>query len=257
MPDVGDAVTAPTPGVQSVDRALDMLEVLSAARTPMGVTEVALATGLPPGTAHRLLRALQSRGFVRHDTARKYSLGAAALRLGETAQRSIASCARPHLARLVVLTGETANLAVLEGDHVVYIAQESSPHMLRMFAEVGRRVAPHSTAVGKVLLAEQPRARTVALLGRTGMPSLTERTLTTPEEFWVELDQVVRHGYAIDNGEHDLGVRCLAVPISDGRSVVAAVSVSGPAERLDPGRDRQLLEHINDVRGTLTRDLQS
>ena len=157
--------------VQSVDRALALLEALAAAESPVGVGALAERTGLPQGTAHRLLQGLQPRGYVRHDASRKYSVGTAALLLSDAAQRSLARSARPYLAELVDASGETANLAVLEGDDVVYVAQVPSPHTLRMFAEVGRHVPTHSTAVGKVLLAGLPRERALSILQRTGLPA--------------------------------------------------------------------------------------
>ena len=161
------------PGVQSIDRAFAILEFIAASDAPVGVTAIAHSTGLAPATAHRLLRSMQARGYVQHVAERKYALGTAALRLGASAQRSVATGARPHLAQLVAATGETANLAVLEGDDVVYVAQSSSPHMLRMFAEVGRHVLPHSTAVGKALLSAHANERIAALLRRTGLPRRT------------------------------------------------------------------------------------
>lgn len=222
---------ARAPGsVQSVDRAMDLLSALAGSDVPMGVGEVAEATGLPQGTAHRLLRSLQLRGYVRRDSSRKYSVGTAALRLGEAAQRSLARSARPYLAELVAFSGETANLAVMEGDDVVYVAQAPSPHTLRMFAEVGRHVPPHSTAVGKVLLAAMPPDRALALLRRTGLPRRTERTVTDLEVFTEELGLTRERGWAVDEGEQELGVRCVAVPVGDAR-VVAAISLSGPSER--------------------------
>src|SRR3954452_15235063 len=164
--------------VQVVDRALDVLEALAAAGGPVGVAELAERTDLPQGTAHRLLQSLQQRGYVRRDASRKYSVGTAAVRLADAAQRALARSARPYLAELVAISGETANLAVLEGDDVVYVAQVSSPHTLRMFAEVGRHVPPHSTAVGKVLLAGLPREEALAILGRAGLPERTPATIT-------------------------------------------------------------------------------
>lgn len=217
--------------VQSVDRALDVLETLARSDGPMGVGELAAATGLPQGTAHRLLRSLQGRGYVRHDASRKYSLGAGAFRLGDAAQRSLARTARPHLERLVQLSGETANLAVLEGDDVVYLAQVPSPHSLRMFAEVGRHVSPHSTAVGKVLLAAMPPDQLDPLLARTGLAPRTQHTITDPGAFREELERTRARGWAVDEGEHEAGVRCVAVPVGRGGEVLAAMSVSGPADR--------------------------
>jgi len=237
--------------VQSVDRALAVLESLARAEGPVGVAELAVETGLPPGTTHRLLQALQQRGYVRHETSRKYSLGTAGLRLGDAAQRSLARSARPYLAQLVELSGETANLAVLEGDDVVYVAQVSSPHTLRMFAEVGRHVPPHSTAVGKVLLAHLSRDRTIGVLRRTGLPQRTPSTITDLDELVAELDVVRERGWATDEEEQEAGVRCVAVPVGSDDRVVAAMSVSGPAERFAGGADRRLVRSMQEVSRSL------
>ena len=242
-PDTGRSTGA----VQSVDRALDVLEALARAGAPMGVGEVSAVTGLPQGTAHRLLRSLQSRGYVRHDAARKYSLGAAALRLGDAAHQSIAHSARPYLARLVAATGETANLSVLEGDDVVYVAQVPSPHTLRMFAEVGRHVPPHSTASGKVLLAALPPDRAAAVVRRLRLARLTENTLTDRAVLLTELDAARERGWAADEGEHEWGVRCVAVPVGQGTDVVAALSLSGPAERFAGAAQEGLVELMTGV----------
>lgn len=233
--------------VQSVDRSLDLLECLAQADKAQGVGELAEATGLPQGTVHRLLASLQQRGYVRRDSARKYSLGTAALRLADAAQRSLVRSARPYLAELVALSGETANLAVLEGDDVVYVAQVPSPHTLRMFAEVGRHVPPHSTAVGKVLLAAMPRERALAVLRRTGLAARTPSTITDLEAFAAELDLVAVQGWAADEEEQELGVRCVAVPVAGSGPVLAALSLSGPAERFAGGFTEGLVAEMQRV----------
>lgn len=246
---------APRAGsVQSVDRALTLLEALAQAGAPVGVGELAERTGLPQGTAHRLLQGLQQRGYVRHDRSRKYSVGTAALRLGDAAQRSLARSARPFLAELVEASGETANLAVLEGDDVVYVAQVSSPHTLRMFAEVGRHVPPHSTAVGKVLLAAMPREHALSVLRRTGLPRRTPATITSLDAFERELDVVRDQGWAADEEEQETGVRCVAVPVGDDGQVVAALSLSGPAERFGGGRDPELVATMQRVSRAVSLD---
>lgn len=233
--------------VQSVERALMILEALVDAESARGVGELASTTGLPVGTTHRLLQSLQTCGYVRHDASRKYSVGTAALRLGDAAQRSLARSVRPFLAELVDASGETANLAVLEGDEVVYVAQVSSPHTLRMFAEVGRHVPPHSTAVGKVLLAALPRARALAVVDRAGLSRRTPATITERPAFEVELDAVAAKGWAGDEEEQETGVRCVAVPVGPPGPVVAAISVSGPAERFRGGGDGTLLRTMRRV----------
>jgi IclR family acetate operon transcriptional repressor len=220
-------------GVQSVERALDVLEALAAGGS-LGISEVAAGTRLPYGTAHRLLRTLVARCYVRQGPDRRYSLGSRPLTLGDGARRSTAAAAWPFLGRLVELSGETANLAVLEGDQAVYVAQVQSAHRLRMFAEVGRHVPVHSTAVGKVLLAGLPDATVHALLAHSGLARRTPRTLRTPAAVIAELATVRRVGWAVDDEEEETGVRCLAVPVRTDGLVVAAMSVSGPAARVPP-----------------------
>lgn len=218
-------------GVQAVDRALDVLEALAAAGAPLGVSGLAQTTGLPVGTIHRLLRTLAGRGFVRQEASREYSLGPAFFRVGHASARALAGPGRPYLVRLVEISGETANLAVLEGDHVVYVAQVHSSHRLRTFAEVGKQVLPHSTAVGKVLLADRPAEFVEGVVRRVGLPAHTPATITDAALFTAELDRVRMRGWAVDDGEEEVGVCCYAVPVRDGGRVVAAMSVSGPAAR--------------------------
>ena len=233
--------------VQSVARALDVLEALAAAGKPLGVAELGESTGLPLGTAHRLLQSLHERGYVRRDGSRKYSLGPSAVRLADGAQDALARSARPYLAELVALSGETANLAVRAGDDVVYIAQVPSPHTLRMFAEVGRHVPPHSTAVGKVLLAALPRHEALGIVRRAGLPARTPATITELDAFAVELDGVTARGWAADDEEQEPGVRCVAVPVVGSGPTIAAMSVSGPAERFAGGRTAGLVEAMQRV----------
>jgi IclR family transcriptional regulator, acetate operon repressor len=221
-------------GVQSVERALELLEALAEPGEAKGVSELARATGLPVATIHRLLATMVSRGYVRQDAgSHKYTLGSHLIRLGEAAARDFAQFARPYLAELMEASGETANLAMLEDGQVAYVAQVASRHhRVRMFTEVGRRVHPHTSGVGKVVLAFRPRAEVEALLARTGLPPRTPRTITDPARFLTELDKVASQGYAIDSGEEEVGVRCLAVPVFGMGGSVAAMSVSAPEGRL-------------------------
>ncbi len=222
--------------VQSVDRALLLLELLAQAGGRLPISDLAQRSGLPLGTVHRLLASLAARGYVRQDHDRRYALGAALLPLGDAATRLLSSWAVPFLAQLAEQCGETSNLAVLEDDHVVYVAQAPGRHRMRMFTEVGRRVLPHSTAVGKVLLAWQDEEQVRRVVHRLGLPPRTPRTLTTLEDFTAELAAVRERGWAVDDEEEEPGVRCLAVPVGPGPRAVVAVSVSAPASRLAAGQ---------------------
>ncbi|WP_405589277.1 IclR family transcriptional regulator [Streptomyces sp. NBC_01190] len=218
-------------GVQSLERAFDLLERMADSGGEVGLSELSATSGLPLPTIHRLMRTLVACGYVRQQPNRRYALGPRLIRLGEGASRLLGSWARPYLAELVDATGETANMALLDGDEVVYVAQAPSRHSMRMFTEVGRRVLPHSTGVGKALLADLPAGEVRALLARTGMPAATEHTITEPDLFIAELERIRDRGYAVDDNEQELGVRCLAVSVPDAPTA-AAISVSGPAGRL-------------------------
>ncbi|GGP47600.1 IclR family transcriptional regulator [Saccharothrix coeruleofusca] len=220
-----------TGGVQSLRRAFELLERLADAGGEASLSELAAITGLPLPTIHRLIRTLVALGYVRQNSNRRYALGARLIRLGESASGQFGAWARPFLARLVDLVGETANLAVLDGDEVVYVAQVPSPHSMRVFTEVGRRLLPHATGVGKAMLAQLPRQEARALLERTGLPARTPNTITDPERLLSALDRIAAQGYALDESEQELGVRCVAVPLVGGPTL-AAVSVSGPEGRL-------------------------
>ncbi|TSE01412.1 IclR family transcriptional regulator [Skermania sp. ID1734] len=218
-------------GVQSVDRALDILEIMAAAGGQIGLSELAETAGLPLPTIHRLTRALVARGYVRQLPSRKYVLGPKLVRLGESASQSIGAWSRPHLAELVRVTGETANMAVLDDAMAVYVAQVPSEHSMRMFTEVGRRVYPHCTGVGKALLAQLPDDAVRGIVTRTGMPQQTPNTVTDPEALLADLATIRARGYAIDEGEQEVGVRCFAVVVP-GAPTPTAVSISGPAARV-------------------------
>jgi len=241
-------------GVQSLDRALKLLEYLADAGGSLRLAELEAVTGLPLPTVHRLLRALAHNGFVRQEPSRRYALGPRLIRLGETAGRALGTWAGPRLAELVDEIGETANMAVLEADAVVYVAQVPSAHSMRMFTEVGRCVSAHSTGVGKALLSQLPDDQVRELLQRTGMPTRTPRTHTEPAAFLAELAQVREQGWAVDTAEHETGVRCVAVPVL-GAPTRSAVSVSGPSERITAGRVVEIAPVLLRVAEGLARDL--
>ena len=218
-------------GVQSLERAFGLLELIAAHRSAMSLSELASASGLAPATLHRLARTLVDLGYLRQEPSRRYALGPRLFLLAESSSTMLHSVALPHLAHLVDEIGETTNLAMLDGDQVAYVAQVPGRHAMRMFTEVGRRVLPHCTAVGKALLAASSDDEVRALLSRTGMPRHTPHTLTEPGKLLTQLRRVRRRGYAVDEGEQEVGVRCVAVAVP-GSTIRLAMSVSGPAPRM-------------------------
>ena len=218
-------------GVQSLDRAFLLLELMADAGGEVAISRLAADSGLAVSTIHRLVRTLVARGYVRQLPSRRYVLGPRLIHLGERSSRVLATWAEPHLSRLVDTIGETANMAMLDGDRVVYAAQVPSRHSMRMFTEVGRRVHLHCTGVGKVLLAQMPPETARRLIVQAGMPARTDRTVTDPDELIAQLPAIAEQGYALDDGEQEAGVRCVAVPVPGG-AAAGAISVSGPAGRL-------------------------
>lgn len=242
-------------GVQSLDRAFELLERLADAGGALGLSQLAASTQLPLTTIHRILRSLSAAGYVRQEPSRRYALGPRLIRLGEVASRAVGSWATPHLTELVHQIGETANMAVLEGDAVVYIAQVPSPHSMRMFTEVGRRVMAHCTGVGKALLSQLDDEEVRELVGRTGMPPTTARTLTSPDLLLAELAEVRLRGYSVDNAEQEEGVRCVAAPLP-ATPARLAISVSGPSGRLTRERVPQIAPLVLRAAAQLAAALQ-
>lgn len=218
-------------GVQSLERAFSILETIADTGGVITLSQLAADTGLPLPTIHRLVRTLVDLGYLRQEPSRQYSLGPRLIRLGETTSRRLATWARPHLSAVVSELGESVNLAMLDGDQIVYVGQVMpSQNSMRMFTEVGRRVDPHTTAVGKAILADYPQAAVRGLLERTGMAARNQHSLTTPDAFLTELERTRERGYALDNQEQEIGVRCVAVVVPGGARL--AISMSGPLTRM-------------------------
>ncbi|GAY09499.1 transcriptional regulator, IclR family [Pseudonocardia sp. N23] len=217
--------------VQSVERTFELLEAMSDLGGTAGLSQLAARLGLPLPTIHRLVRTLVDLGYVRQQPSREYALGPRLMRLGEHASRLLGTWAMPHLRDLVDEIGESANLAMLDGDHVVYTAQVPGVHSMRMFTEVGRRAQVHCTAVGKAMLALMPREQADVIVRGSVMTPQTGHTIVTLDGFHTELARVKEMGYAVDNEEQEIGVRCVAVAVP-GRTPRAAFSISGPSPRM-------------------------
>ena len=240
--------------VRSLERAFELLEHLADAGGEMALSELTEVSGLPMPTIYRLMRTLVNHGYVRQEPSKRYALGPRLIRLGEGASRLLGTWARPVLARLVDEVGETANMAVLEGDEAVYVAQVPSRHSMRMFTEVGRRVQPHCTGVGKALLSQLPEPRVRGILARTGMEAHTPNTITGPEALMAELDRIRGQGYALDDEEQEIGVRCVAVALR-GAPALTALSVSGPSARMTRETVADVVPIMRDAAERFTEEL--
>jgi DNA-binding IclR family transcriptional regulator len=234
-------------GVQSVDRAISVLEIL-ARRGEAGVSEVASEIDVHKSTAFRLLGALEGRGLVEQSAGRgKYRLGFGLIPLaGAVSDRlDVTQQGRAVLQRLAADMGETINLAVLQEHYAVNVDQARGPSTVGAHNWIGRLTPLHCTSSGKVLLAHLPAPRRAALLATSGMEQFTPHTVTGPAELDAELLGVVELGYATAVEEYETGLNALAAPVLDrGGAVIAALSVSGPAYRLDQPRIVELIEPL-------------
>ncbi|WP_167132238.1 IclR family transcriptional regulator [Paramicrobacterium chengjingii] len=244
----------PSGGVQSVERVFELLELITDAGGEVTLSELSSSTDLPLPTIHRLLRTLVSLGYARQLPNRRYALGPRLIRLGEGANKQLGALARPQLTSLVADLGESANMAVLDGDMVVYIAQVQSKHSMRMFTEVGRRAHTHDTGVGKAMLAHLPEERVRGIVERAGMPTPTEKSIGTVDELLAELALIRERGYSIDDGEQELGVRCYAMAVPDAPTPTA-ISVSGPNSRVDDEFAARAIPLLTEAAQTISDDL--
>ena len=219
-------------GVQSVHRALDLVEILAAGGGRLSLSDIADRTVIPVPTIHRLLRTLVERGYVRQLSNRQYALGLRLVPLGATANSLAGVDTEAILAGLVDEMGESANVAVLAGNHAEYVAQASAPRAMRMFTEIGRRVELHCTGVGKALMAQLSDREVEGIVHGVGLRAHTEHTITTSAELAASLRDVRRLGYALDEQEQEIGIRCVAVPVPTEAGVWMAISVSGPLPRM-------------------------
>ncbi len=217
--------------VQTIERAMELLEVIADNDAPVSVSALSSSSGLPLPTVHRLLQTLISLGYARQLPSRKYGLGSRLIQLGLSARGTFGSIAEPYLRGLVDSIGETANLAIFDEDRAVHLAQVPSRHSMRMVTEIGRRSLPHATGGGKAMLSQMSDQAVSEIMRRNGMPARTDRTLTNLTSLLGELERIRQQGWAEDNGEQAVGVRCFAVPIP-GITLLAAISVSGPEVRL-------------------------
>lgn len=251
-PDHGDYT------LNSVRNAARLLVAFSLERPELGVTELSRALGLGKSTVHRLVSTLAAFGLVElNPETRKYRLGLKLIELGTVrlAQIELREQARPYLRRLSAQTQETVHLAILDEAAVIYIEKIESPQPLRVSSWVGKRNPAYCTGVGKTLLAYQPAA-TIEELVASGLMAHTPTTLTDPARLRAELAAIRTRGYALDNEEFQVGVRCVAAPVRDWTGqVVAALSVTAPAQRMSGSRAASLVTPVIETAAEISRQM--
>jgi IclR family acetate operon transcriptional repressor len=237
---------------------LRTLELLVASHTQLGVTEIAERLDLDKANVHRTLAALVRLGYVEQDqSTRRYSATVKVVELARSVldSRDLTVVAAPHLKSLWAASGENTHLAVLAGDHVVYVSTLNGTTLLSANASIGQSQPLHCTATGKAIVANLPRGTAEGLLGFIDLESFTPNTLTRAEALEKELAQVRIAGFAVDDREYHPGVRCVAAPVFGIGGVIAALGVSAPADRLDAERQRVVAPIVVDTAARISREL--
>lgn len=236
--------------IRTVANALDIFDYMQSREGDVGVTEVGRAMGMHKSTASRLLSTMEIKGYVSRDKeSGRYTLGTRIVELAKTKldQMDLRAHARPFLEELVEKTNETAHLAIPNHGQIIYIDKVDTPQTLMMRSKIGYRAFLHCTALGKAILAILSDEEVDVLLREQGMPRLTPATITDILALKEHLRRVKTQGFAIDDEEHEEGIRCAASSIRDYTGhVVGAISVSGPTMRVS----RQRVQEI----GLIVRD---
>jgi len=239
--------------IQSLGRGLAILEKLAEAPNGLGITELAEQFEVDKGNMSRLMQTLANYGFAEKDlTTRRYVLGPQIVRLSRIVltRNPLRDTAKPFLNQLVDSTGECAHLAILAQGQALYIDQAESPASLRVTTGVGTLAPLYCTALGKVLLA----------FAGAPMPekqqAYTMRTIIDQHSLELHLERVRSQGYAMDDEEFEIGVRCIAVPVFDFRDkCVAAVGISGPTSRMSLENMPKVTETVSEIGKSLTAKL--
>ncbi len=238
-------------------RGLALLEMLAAAPEPLTLTEFSDATALPKSTLVRLLAVLSEMEYlVRVDERPSYRLGHKVQRLAAAyvSNLDLTVVAERYLQPVATRTGQTANLGVLDGDQVLHICVAEPDRPLRFTSSLGARDHTYATGLGKVLLSALPDDQLSAAVPAEPFPAFTDNTMTTLADLRKDLKKVARRGFALDDNERSVGLRCVAVPVRVDNNCLAAVSVSGPAGEFSAARQQVYVAALEEAAKAVTDD---
>ena len=245
-------------GVQSVVRALAILDALAESEGGLTLSMLARRVALPPSSAHRLLTTLQREQFVRFDQmSRSWLVGLRAFTVGNAflQSRNVVSLARPYMRRLMEESKETVNLYLLVGSDPVCKAQVQSRIMIRAISKPGGTLLVHRSAAGKAMLSRSRRQEVAEIIEHRGMARATANTIVSFDRLVEDLAKTRARGFAIDDEEFTPGLRCVAAPIVDENGVSqAALSVAGPNDRMIDNRLMELGKAIGEAARMVSRE---
>lgn len=243
--------------VQSLSRALNILNTLAESDGGFSLSDLALTVGLAPSTTHRLLTTLQNERYVVFDAERRvWNVGVQAFQTGNAflKTRDLVSLARPLMRRLMETSGETVNLGISDHGEVIYLAQVECLKLMRAITHPGGRVPMHCSGIGKALLAWISEREVNAILHGRGLQRITSTTIDTPAKLREDLEKIRIRGFSFDDEENGVGLRCVASVIFDENGQpLAGISLSGPTARIKDERIQILGANVVETAVRITR----
>ncbi|KKI92158.1 IclR family transcriptional regulator [Bacillus sp. SA1-12] len=247
------------PIIQSVERALKILDLFDERDRELTITDISKRLNLHKSTVHSLLKTLQQKHYISQDEENgKYSLGLKLLERGSmvVSHRDLRNIGRKHLEWLSESTNLTIHLVILDGQEGVYVDKVEGKGVTVLYSRIGRRVPIHTSAVGKSLVATKSDLELNLLLEGYQFTRPTEKSISSKEEFLLEIEKVRQAGYSVDNEENEPGIYCLAVPIKNySREVIAAISISMPSSKINEETIGHYIEILKECSNRISYEL--
>ncbi len=247
--------------IASVIKAIEVIEYIAYSEKEVGVTEISNGLNYGVSATYHLLNTLKECNIIiQNEKTKKFKLGLKVWQIGMLAygQNHISIILKPYLKKLKELTGETANLTIMDNYQIVYIAQEESDRLVKMFTRLGAKAPLHCTAAGKVLLAYKSEEIQKQIIEKIEFIQYTSNTIVKKEDFIKELIEIRKNGYAFDNEEREPGVSCIGAPIFNlNNEAIASITISGPTSRFTKENKEKWVNSVSQVAKEATNYLRT
>ncbi len=246
--------------IGSVIKAIEVIEYIAYSEKELGVTEISNGLGYGVSATYHILNTLRECNIIEQDDkTKKFKLGLKLWQIGMLAydQNRISVSLKPYLKKLKDLTGETANLTIMDNYQIVYIAQEESDSLVKMFTKTGAVAPLHCTAAGKILLAYKPEETQKIIMDKIELTKHTNNTIVSKEELIEEMAKIRKAGYGFDREEREIGVSCIGAPVFDlNNEAIACITISGPTTRFTEENKKKWIDDILRVSNEATNYLR-
>lgn len=247
--------------IASVIKAVEVIEFIANSKREVGVTEISRGLDYGVSATYHMLNTLKECNIiVQNKTTKKFKLGLKLWQIGMLAyeQNQLSLTLRPYLKRLKELTGETTNLTIMDNYQIVYIAQEESDRLVKMFTKTGATAPLHCTAAGKIFLAYKSNEIRDSILEKIDITKYTDNTLINKKDIIAELEEIRQNRYGFDNEEREMGVSCIGAPIFDlNNEAIACITISGPTSRFTEENKEKWIKDVLNISTQATNHLNT